>query len=110
MMHLTSEITRCARTWKKPHPGWHSAAELKLLLLLMLMDVQGAIKLCNAGIQKYPDCFTFKSLKAVALDRCGKRDEALQVWVCRQEVTTGGQCCRLRSRTQHPSSLGKAVQ
>jgi hypothetical protein len=41
--------------------------------------LQGAIKLCNAGLQKYPDCQTFKSLKAVALERSGKRDEALQV-------------------------------
>jgi hypothetical protein len=47
----------------------------------LLLNVQAAIKLCNAGLQKYPECYTFKSLKSVALERSGKRDEALQVCV-----------------------------
>jgi hypothetical protein len=55
------------------HSSLHSTADLVLLTL------QAAIKLCNAGLQKYPECYTFKSLKSVALERSGKHDEALQV-------------------------------
>ncbi|KAF6259405.1 hypothetical protein COO60DRAFT_1626075 [Scenedesmus sp. NREL 46B-D3] len=40
---------------------------------------QGVIKLSNAAIQKYPTEPVFKSLKAVALQRTGKSDEAMQL-------------------------------
>lgn len=41
--------------------------------------MQGVIKLANAAIQRYPDQQVFKSLKAVALEKTGKMEEALQV-------------------------------
>lgn len=61
--------------------AWHPPGVLQLCVLTGLCScfVQGAVKLCNAGLQKYPDCHTFRALKAVALERSGKRDEALQV-------------------------------
>jgi hypothetical protein len=43
------------------------------------LHLQGVIKLTNAAIQKYPNELVFKSLKAVALQRTGKADEAMQV-------------------------------
>lgn len=52
--------------------GSHPYAEPVLCL-------QGVIKLSNAAIQKYPTEPVFKSLKAVALQRTGKSDEAMQV-------------------------------
>jgi hypothetical protein len=52
--------------------GIHAYAELMLRL-------QGVIKLSNAAMQKYPNEHVFKSLKAVALQRTGKTDEAMQV-------------------------------
>jgi hypothetical protein len=58
--------------------SWSTLSACAVLTSLVLPG-QGAIKLCNAGLQKYPDCWTFKSLKSVALERSGKRDEALQV-------------------------------
>jgi hypothetical protein len=62
---------------------WHSAyAELTLPL-------QGVIKLTNAAIQKYPNELVFKSLKAVALQRTGKSDEAMQVGSL-QQLLAGG--------------------
>lgn len=41
--------------------------------------LQSVIKLTTAAIQKYPNEHVFKSLKAVALQRTGKADEAMQV-------------------------------
>lgn len=64
---------------------------------------QGAIKLANAGIQKYPDCHVFRSLKAVALERTGKLDEALQVgaslrWHCSKQPACCCSCCLRQAR------------
>lgn len=41
--------------------------------------MQLAIKLSSAGIQKYPHVPVLQSLKAVALARAGRMDEAMQV-------------------------------
>ncbi|GLC46898.1 hypothetical protein PLESTB_001281700 [Pleodorina starrii] len=40
---------------------------------------KGALKLCQQALQKYPDNELVKVLKAIGLERCGKRDEANQV-------------------------------
>lgn len=53
---------------------------------------QAAIKLANAGLARYPDVPVLQSLKAVALVRTGKLDEAL-------EVRPPGRCPRRRSST-----------
>jgi hypothetical protein len=60
-----------------------------------LLHVQGVIKLTNAAIQKHPNELVFKSLKAVALQRTGKSDEAMQV---------GQPACRSDPAMYHCSS------
>lgn len=40
---------------------------------------QGALKLCQQALQKYPENELIKVLKAIGLDRSGKREEANQV-------------------------------
>ncbi len=40
---------------------------------------QGALKLCQQALVKYPDHELLKVLRAIGLDRSGKKEEALQV-------------------------------
>jgi hypothetical protein len=83
----------------------------------VLLHLQGVIKLTNAVIQKYPNELVFKSLKAVALQRTGKADEAMQVgeaacsgWVallagkrettCKKLLQGNFTCCSWLNHTQ----------
>lgn len=52
---------------------------LARLLDAVLVGTQGALKLTNAALEKYHGNDLLKALKAVALQRSGKSDEAAKV-------------------------------
>jgi hypothetical protein len=74
LLAIRSSRPRCVRV--------PTAADCALALRAQLHTLQAALKLCNAGIQKYPEAYAFQSLKAVALARSGKMEEAVEVGGC----------------------------
>ncbi|CAJ1415821.1 unnamed protein product [Effrenium voratum] len=53
-------------------------------------NYKNACKLCVAFLQKQPSHSLARALHAVALERCGRRDEAIQL--CQETVTAGMAC------------------
>lgn len=52
----------------------------------MYVNLQGAAKLANSALGKYKNNPLLKTLKAVALDRAGKSQEAFQVCACSYSI------------------------
>jgi len=52
-------------------------------------NYKNAVKLCSAFLQKQPNHALCKALHAVAVERCGRRDEALRLCDEAQDAKSG---------------------
>lgn len=63
------------------HPQFPLQNWAELVRATIAVLLQNGLKLANAALEKYPSSDLIKALKAIALDRSGKRAEANKVGV-----------------------------